>query len=89
MAITKPTTLKGLEVPNAYHKITGVNIVSTDVEWIYNSWITVNSYTDETKEFEIKQYTYPFEWITEAQFTLSACYEGLKTLPEFEWALDA
>jgi len=91
MSLQIETTFKGLNIPAAYSKITTVIITeetnNSEIK-TYKTDITVNTYTDNTKEFDIEQRTYSFEWITEEQFTLPASYEALKTLPDFEWAID-
>ena len=91
MSLQIETTYKGIVIPKAVAKITHVSIIETSdtLEWkLYKCFVQVNTYTDSTKEFDINQHTYEFDKITEAQFTLTACYEWLKTLPEFLWALD-
>jgi len=92
MSLQKNLTYKGINLPKAYAKVTHVSIVeSTPAEdWskLYKAFLQVNTYTDSTCEFDIEQRTYELDWLTEEQFTLAWCYEGLKVLPDFEWATD-
>jgi len=88
----KNTVYKWLALPNAYAKVTHVALVeSTPAEdWskLYKAFLQVNTYTDSTCEFDIYQRTYELDWLTEDQFTLAWCYEGLKTFPEFSDSVD-
>jgi len=92
MALKIATTYKGINLPAAYCKVTHVALVeSTPAEdWskLYKAFLQVNTYTDSTCEFDIDQRTYELDWLTEEQFTLAWCYEGLKAFPELENAID-
>ena len=81
---------KGLPI-TAYYKVTEVKINEcwSDEVWkLYTAKVLVNSYTSETKEYDIEQKEYEFKNLRENQFTLTACYEWLKMLPEFENSID-
>lgn len=88
--LKKDITYKGLPI-TAFYKITSVNIVETwsdEQGKLYTAKVLVNSYTDNSKEFDIEQKDYEFKDIRENQFTLSDCYLWLKSLEEFNLAVD-
>ena len=92
MAFIKETTLKGILIPSAYYKITSTK---TDEAWedelgkIYTVTVFVNSYTNDTKEFDIEQRNYYLEWFREAELSLTNIYTRLiSEIPEFEWVIN-
>lgn len=88
--LKQATIYKGIPL-EAFYKVTWVSITeiwSDEVGKLYSAEVTVNSYTSETKEFDLNQVSYKFDNIREEQFTLPSCYAGLKQLPEFSEAID-
>ena len=90
MAINLPTNYKGFNL-NAYYKITWV---SFSEKWkdeqgnkTYNLKLLVNSFTDESKEFDICQKDYNFE-TNYSWLNIDNWYTLLKGLTEFKEAVD-
>jgi len=85
-------TFKGINLPSAYAKVNHVSIVpSTPAEdWtkLYKVFLQVNTYTDNTCEYDIDQRTYELQWVKEDQFNLADCYVWLKLQEDFAWAKD-
>jgi len=91
MALKKTRIFKGIELRNAYHKITSVNVTETweDETWkLYTTSVQVNSYTDETKEYDLEQRSYYFKKLREQDNVLSTLYWKLKLEKDFEWSID-
>jgi len=90
MALLMNTAYKGFDL-NAYYKITWV---SFNEKWkdelgnkIYNMTLLVNSFTDDTKEYDICQKDYNFE-TNYAWLNIDNWYTLLKWLAEFATATD-
>lgn len=90
MAFIKETTLKGIPIPNTYFKITSTNIDETGEDEkgkLYRVSVTVNSFTDETKKYDLKQHTYYLENFRENELSLPNIYTRLLAeTEEFNWA---
>lgn len=88
MAIKKAKTFKGIELNNAYHKITSTSFTETwsDEKWkLYQGIVTVNSYTDETKDYDLEQKSYIFKELRETENTLERMYILLSKEEDFNW----
>lgn len=86
MALFINSITKTIEIPSAYYKITNLSFLEdwSDENWkFYTAFVTVSSYTDETKEFYIEQNIYEIKWLTESWLTLSNLYDELKKLEQF------
>lgn len=90
MSLQLSTIYKGLSLENATYKIACLSYTEKEIiDWVkvYNLILQVNSYTDTTKQYDIEQKTYIFESNLE-WLTLTNGYNLLKTLLEFETAID-
>lgn len=88
--LKQATIYKGIPL-EAFYKVSNVFITETwsdEVGKLYSAEVLVNSFTSETKEFDIEQRSFKFNNIREEQFSLTACYAWLKQLPEFAEAID-
>jgi hypothetical protein len=90
MSLKMITEFKWIILNNSIYKITSIFYTEKEkIEWVkyYNLALAVNSYTDETKQYDISQITYNFvatlDWCT-----IENWYILLKTLPEFSSAVD-
>jgi len=93
MALIMSTVYKGITLPDAYYKITGIDYNDSwtrNEEWVklYNVVYTVNSYTTPSKEYDMDQVVYTCQAI-EADISITDGYTYLKTLPFFATAIDA
>ena len=89
MALSLQTTYKGFDI-NEYIKITSFTTIEgekKDGVKTYNVVVTVNKYTDSTKEYDIEQTMYHFSGLFEADLTLANFYVLLKA--EIEGSIDA
>ena len=95
MALTKSVTHLGTTYPNAYYKLESFDISfgrETDGVKYYISNLQVKCYTDSTKEYVLDEGVglgRMRQDFVEADNTFPKHYEWLKTLPEFEGAVDA
>ena len=76
---------------NRYSKIIWTNIQETGSDEngkLYSCTVFVNHYTNDTKEYLIKNEWYILNDLRETELTLSALYAKLKQLDEFQLSLD-
>jgi len=88
MAITKSKTYKGINIPEAYYKITSLTIIEdwTDEAWkLYKATANINSYTNNTKEYDIDQKTYVIKGLKENELTYKKIYSEVMKEEDFMW----
>ena len=94
MALEMARTHLGLNVPNAYYKIVSSSVTETTTDDVnnpqkeYDAKLTLNCYTDSTKEYHIDQTEHEFHGFKENDFTLNKAYDCLKSTDEFSTATD-
>jgi len=83
MALKKSvTTVYGFEIPDAYHRVEGVQLISKTM-----IRFQVRSFADKEKaHFADSQYECVYDM--NGQNPIKQAYEHLKTLPEFAGATD-
>ena len=92
MALTKPTTFRGLSVPNGYYKIQEVKTqeATSDEQGnkIYSVSLMIGFYADETKENLLEQTEVKIQGFNEADLNYTNYYLKIKELEEFKQATD-
>jgi hypothetical protein len=83
MALKKTSPTKfGFDIPNAYIRIEGVRIINKfEIKFQVRSYVTV-----ENAHFNDVEYSCSYD--IDGKNPLKQAYEYLKTLPEFDGAID-
>ena len=88
--LKKDIIYKGLNL-TWFYKITGVNIIETwkDVDWkLYSAICSINSYTSETKEFDLEQITIELKNLRETWLNFWNYYSEIKLTDDFLLSVD-
>lgn len=89
MALQRTFTTLWMEITTAYSKIVEIftSEEKTEAETkTYKIWVTVKTFTNDTKEYEVDNHTYYFEWLKETELNLPNLYELLK---QEEWFINS
>lgn len=85
MALTKPFQIaQGVSAPNAYIRIEAVNLVKGET-----TSATIHVYPSQAASTDpIRTLCYGFDYSPDGENPIKQAYLHLKTLPEFEGAID-
>lgn len=90
MALLKDSTLEsGIQVSQAYHRIDNVSGSKNLLFVQVNSYLSAEVFRNGKIALEVKHYSFTPSTADDAQNFIKQAYEHLKTLTDFESAIDA